>query len=69
MKKLMTGAFVASALAPVLVSGAAMAADQQAQARLERLEEIVVTAEKAEPADYKVDAATAALLAEIEAAE
>jgi hypothetical protein len=65
MKKLMTGLLMASALTPV----AALAADQLAQSRLERLEEIVVTAEKAKPADYKVDKATAALLAEIEAAK
>ena len=65
MKKIVAIVAVASALAP----GVAYAADQQAQSRIERLEEIIVTAPKTAPADDKIDEKTAALLVEIKASK
>ena len=66
MKKMLIVAIVAAVAAPSI----AMAqGDKNAEVRLAKLEEIVVTAEKHQPADFTVDAKTAALLAEIEAAK
>ncbi len=56
MKKFGVIAAVAMLAAPAFAQG---------EERLAKLETIVITADKAQPADYKVDAKTAALLAEI----
>ena len=62
MKKVMIAAVLAAVIAPSL----AMAqGDKKADVRLAKLEEIVVTADKAQPSGYTPDAETAALLAEI----
>lgn len=61
MKKLTLSVIAASLALPAL----AFAQDEQTDLRLAKLEVIVVTAQKTQPADYKADAKTAALLAEI----
>jgi hypothetical protein len=61
MKKL-----VLAAAAMIAMPAAGFAQDQQAEARVANLEVIVVTAQKTQPADFKPDAKTAALMAEIE---
>ena len=61
MKKLLLASVVAGLLAPV----AAMAQDEKTDLRLANLEMIVVTAPKTQPRDYKPDAKTQALLADI----
>jgi uncharacterized protein YdeI (BOF family) len=59
MKKLIVAAVLVAVAAP------ALAQNGNGQVRLAKLEEIVVTADKAQPAGYTPDAKTAALLAEI----
>ena len=59
MKKLVTAAIVVAFAAPALAQG-------DSDVRLAKLQEIVVTADKAQPANYTPDAKTAALLAEIQ---
>jgi hypothetical protein len=62
MKKVIMMAVLTAVAMPSL----AMAqGDKKAEVRLAKLEEIVVTADKAQPAGYTPDAKTAALLAEI----
>ena len=66
MRKQILAACIAAALAPVAASAAdEPAAEEKKQARLAQIEDMVITAEKAQPADYKPDAKVAALLAEI----
>ncbi|MDX2144902.1 MAG: hypothetical protein SFV19_16215 [Rhodospirillaceae bacterium] len=60
MKKLVFASVMVAIAAPALAQG------DKEQTRLAKLEEIVVTAEKAQPTGYQPDAKTAALLAEIE---
>jgi hypothetical protein len=60
MKKLVIASVMAALAAPAFAQG------DKEKTRLAKLEEIVVTAEKAQPAGYLPDAKTAALLAEIE---
>ena len=68
----MRKAIVAASVA-VLLPVAAFATDQQVDdkkaQRLAQIEDMVITADKAQPADYKPDAKVAALLAEIDKAE
>ena len=59
MKKSVIIAIVTAFAAPAFAQG------EQSDIRLAKLETIVITAEKAQPPEYKVDAKTAALLAEI----
>lgn len=68
-KSIVIACFVA-----VLLPAAAFAADEQTAEdkktqRLAEIEDVIVTADKAQPADYKPDAKVAALLAEIDKAE
>ena len=66
MKKAIALSIVAAFATPAI----AMAqGDKNSEIRLAKLEKIVVTAEKQQPAGYQPDAATAALLAEIEKAK
>jgi len=60
MKKVMMLSIVAAFAAPSFAM-----AQSDASTRLAKLEEIVVTSDKQQPAGYKADAATEALLAEI----
>jgi hypothetical protein len=60
MKKMI----LATVLAAIAMPSLAMAQGDK-NVRLAKLEEIVVTADKAQPAGYTPDAKTAALLAEI----
>jgi hypothetical protein len=60
MKKLITAAVLVAFAAPAFAQG-----DDNGQVRLAKLQEIVVTADKAQPANYTPDAKTKALLAEI----
>lgn len=62
MKKVVMFAVLAAVAAPAVVSA------QGNEDRLAKLEEIVVTAEKQQPAGYRADARIEALLAEIAAA-
>jgi hypothetical protein len=62
MKKMVAVSIIAAFAMPSL---ALAQGDKNSDVRLAKLEEIVVTAEKQQPAGYKPDAATAALLAEI----
>ncbi|MBL8643429.1 MAG: hypothetical protein JNK21_05815 [Rhodospirillaceae bacterium] len=64
MKKAIVLSIIAAFAAPSLAL-----AQEDASVRLAKLEEIVVTAEKQQPANYKADAKTEALLAEIAAAK
>ncbi|MBL8630844.1 MAG: hypothetical protein JNM81_14515 [Rhodospirillaceae bacterium] len=64
MKKALVLSLVAAFAVPSLAL-----AQGDADARLAKLEEIVVTAEKQQPVGYKADAKTEALLAEIAAAK
>lgn len=59
MKKLITAAAVVAFAAPAF-------AQNDNDVRLAKLQEIVVTADKTQPANYTPDAKIAALLAEIE---
>jgi hypothetical protein len=62
MKKMI----LASVLVAFAMPSLALAqGDKDKNVRLAKLEEIVVTADKSQPAGYKPDAKTAALLAEI----
>jgi hypothetical protein len=66
MKKQIVAACFATVLLPVAAFAAdEQAAEEQKQARLAEIEDVIVTADKAQPADYKPDAKVAALLAEI----
>lgn len=66
MRKQILAACIAAALAPVAASAAdEQTADEKKQARLAEIEDVIVTANKAQPADYKPDAKVAALLSEI----
>lgn len=56
------------AAAALLLPGVASAQGGKDEVRLAKLEEIVVTANKVEPKDFRPDAKTEALLAEIEKA-
>jgi outer membrane cobalamin receptor len=60
MKKLVLATLVVAVAAPALAQG------DKEKTRLAKLEEIVVTAEKSQPAGYQPDAKTAALLAVID---
>ena len=65
---------IVAACVAVLLPVAAFAADEQTAEeqkaqRLAEIEDVIVTADKAQPADYKPDAKVAALLAEIDKAE
>lgn len=64
---------IVAACIAVLLPVAAIAADQRVDdkkaQRLAQIEDVVVTAAKTQPADYKPDAKVAALLAEIDKAE
>jgi hypothetical protein len=64
MKKAITLAVLAAFAAPSLAL-----AQNGNGTRLAKLEEIVVTSDKTQPAGYRPDAKTAALLAEIEKAK
>lgn len=66
MKKVLIAAIMIAVAAPSLVMAQG---DKKAEVRLAKLEEIVVTADKHQPATYKADAKTAALLADIEKAK
>lgn len=63
--KITTSIFAAAAL---LTPGIASAQGDKEEVRLAKLEEIVVTAKKVEPKDFRPDNKTEALLAEIEKA-
>ena len=66
MKKTFALTVAAALLIPGLVlPSVAFAQGGQDEVRLAKLETIVVTANKAQPKDFKPDAKTAALLAEI----
>ncbi|MBM3515667.1 MAG: hypothetical protein FJX59_18415 [Alphaproteobacteria bacterium] len=56
------------AVASLLLPSVAAAQGGKEEVRLAKLEEIVVTAPKVEPKDFRPDAKTEALLAEIEKA-
>jgi hypothetical protein len=60
MKTLLAASLILAVAAPAFAQG------DKAEKRLAKLEEIVVTADKAQPAAYQPDTKTAALLAEIE---
>jgi len=68
MKKAIIAACAVAVLPVVAFATGEQVDDKKAQ-RLAQIEEMVITADKAQPADYKPDAKVAALLAEIEKAE
>jgi hypothetical protein len=64
----MKKAIVLSVVAGFVLPSIALAqGDKDKEVRLAKLEEIVVTSDKQQPAGYKADAKTEALLAEIDA--
>ncbi|MGZ3184881.1 MAG: hypothetical protein ACXU8N_20805 [Telluria sp.] len=56
---------IAAILVAALPVASALAQGEDSEARLAKLETILVTADKAQPRDYKPDNKTASLLAEI----